>query len=625
MKLKTTYLTLAILVATIHTIGQTRLDTIKTALDSLAVQQPGLNETVELSINGTPLNEFIRGIALTHNLNVHVDEGLDKPVVNSFTNVPVKDLFAFLCKEYDMALEVSGMIISFSKYMPPKVKPPPAPLRIPKVSYNPGSDFLSIDFRKDTLYKVAVELTKKSNRNVVVDPSLENMLVSAFIINRPFEDALQKFGFANGLTITKGKGNFFMIEKNKSNKSASETMAELDAKDGLEKFSADSTGITIHAKNVVIHELISHVSKSLFIQHYMFSNPEEKVTLYLDNVSYEQFLGYVLDGTKYSFKLDEEVYLIGLNTSSKLKTTELVQLQNRTVEKLIEMIPKEMKAGVEIREFLELNALVITGGSAKVKHISDFISSVDQLVPLITIELLIVDVSNTSSLSTGVEAGLGEPPASSQGEVWPGLDVNLSTQGINDIIGNINGFGLINLGRVTPNFYLNIKALEENGALKTKSTPKLATLNGHEASLSIGKTEFYSEVTTNTFASPSVQTTNAIVWRSLNANFTIDLRPIVSGDNQVTLEISVQQSDFTARVSPQAPPGQVSRSFSSLVRVKDQETILLGGLEENSSDNTGRGVPLLSRVPVVKWLFSSRTKQRSKTKLAIFIKPTIQR
>ena len=51
--------------------------------------------------------------------------------------------------------------------------------------------------------------------------------------------------------------------------------------------------------------------------------------------------------------------------------------------------------------------------------------------------------------------------------------------------------------------------------------------------------------------------------------------------------------------------------------------ILLGGLEELKKEDSGTGVPLLSRIPLIKWFFSSRKKGKNTSKLHIFIKPTV--
>ena len=96
-----------------------------------------------------------------------------------------------------------------------------------------------------------------------------------------------------------------------------------------------------------------------------------------------------------------------------------------------------------------------------------------------------------------------------------------------------------------------------------------------------------------------------------------------SGDDQITLEIKVEQSGFKKNRVPDAPPGSENKSFNSLIRVKNEEMVLLGGLEEKSSSNTGSGLPLLARIPVIKWFFSSREKDKSDSKLNIFIKPTV--
>ena len=165
--------------------------------------------------------------------------------------------------------------------------------------------------------------------------------------------------------------------------------------------------------------------------------------------------------------------------------------------------------------------------------------------------------------------------------------------------------------------------MEDQGLVKIRSTPKLATLNGHEATLKIGKTEYYLEEISNYNYSQSTHQTLTKQYKPVNADMTLTVKPYVSGDEQITLDINLGQSDFTTRIAQNAPPGMVTRSFTSTIRVRNGEMILLGGLEEKSSNETASGVPWLSRIPVLKWFFSNRTKSSSKSKLNIFIKPII--
>ena len=165
--------------------------------------------------------------------------------------------------------------------------------------------------------------------------------------------------------------------------------------------------------------------------------------------------------------------------------------------------------------------------------------------------------------------------------------------------------------------------MEQDGIIDLKSTPQLATLNGHKAKMSIGDTEYYQEQQNNIFGAVTTQSQVITTYKPVEAELAVSIRPIVDASDEVTLEIKVEQSSFTARISQYAPPGKVSRKFESLIRVKDQDMILLGGLEENDHKDTRSGLPLLSRIPILNWIFASREKSTTKAKLNIFIKPTI--
>ena len=112
-------------------------------------------------------------------------------------------------------------------------------------------------------------------------------------------------------------------------------------------------------------------------------------------------------------------------------------------------------------------------------------------------------------------------------------------------------------------------------------------------------------------------------WKATDANLSVNIKPFVSKDEQITLNIIVERSTFLARIGENAPPGKATQQFESLVRCQNGEMILLGGLDELDKENSGTGTPGLSKIPVLKWFFSSRRKSKSKSKLHVFIKPTV--
>ncbi|MBL4568344.1 MAG: type II and III secretion system protein, partial [Flavobacteriaceae bacterium] len=149
-------------------------------------------------------------------------------------------------------------------------------------------------------------------------------------------------------------------------------------------------------------------------------------------------------------------------------------------------------------------------------------------------------------------------------------------------------------------------------------------LNGHQATLSNGERSYYAVTERNIYGSQNPQTSEIKNYVPIDADLSISIRPIVSGDGQITLSINVVQSSFNGkRIDPDAPPGVNTREFTSTIRVKDQDVIILGGLEENLKNDSGSGVPFLARVPIIKWLFSKKSRTDSKMKLTVLIKPII--
>jgi len=621
-------LLLVFCLSSFNSYSQDRYAAIDQSLKQLSAESTGLNEKVELSVDNVTLEQFIRGLAIAHNLNVSVDAGLKSTVVNNFSNVTVRQVLLFLCKQYKLDIEFIGSIMSFSKYVPPPLEPKAYQSKKLKIDYDDQTGFLSIDLRKDSLDKVAREITKTSFKNVVLAPDLEGKMVSAFIQNRPFDNTLDKLAFANNLLVTKTEDNFYLIEKKDAQRSTAPTRRPVRGKAGrnaagrLEiKIDGDEL-ITVNAIDVAIADVIKDVSSALFKNHFLFSQPKGNTTLYIENVTYEDFLNYLLNGSNFTFKLEDDVYLIGERKLEGLRTTELVQLQYRTVESVKDVIPPELKQDVNVQEFTDLNSLILSGSHPRINEIKAFIDQIDKIVPVIMIEVLIVDAKKYSYVKTGINMGTGTPPATNQ-TILPGLDYTLSTKYINNLINSFNGFGFLNIGKVTPDFYISLSALEDAGIIDVQSTPKLSTLNGNEATLSIGETEYYLETTNNVIGSQNPQNIITQHYKSIKADLSITIKPIVSGDDQVTLDINVKQSNFKEKEAEFAPRGQESKSFKSVIRVKNEEMVLLGGLESKTKTNTGTGTPVLSRIPIIKWFFSSKTRNKENRKLNIFIKPTI--
>ncbi len=632
------YFVLLILLVPLLGVGQARITSIQQQLEALAMETPAFNEPVEFSVNGATIQEVVRGIGLSHNLNLSVDPNINERVTNNFADAKVIDVLVYLCKEFSLDISITGSIVNLKKFSLIPEPPKPVPPKVLAIDFQQEGALLSLDLKNDTLSAVAKEITRKSGINLIVSPEAGNKVVNLFVQQVPFESAADKLGYAAGLTLTKTPDGIYVLEKpettagaeknlsfNSRNKNQSAKVKGLRTIGNVQLDIKENGLLSVDAHSVGIAELLETVSKEMGINYLLYSTPKGESSLFLENISYQDFLGHVLTGSNLTYKLQDSIYLIGDRNYESLRHTELVRLENRTIQLVKEAIPAELKKEVELFEFKELNGFVLSGSKPKINELKAFIRQIDQVVPLITIDVMIVDVSNSRTTQTGLTFGLGGTamPTATKGNTDGGLNVSLTSKSINQLLSAFNGFGSVNVGKVTQNFYMSLKALESEGIVKTRSTPRLSTLNGNEATLSIGRTEYYLELQNNIIGSQNPTVSASQNYKSVNADLTVTINPVVSGDEQVTLSIEVNQSDFTGRISETAPPGSVTRKFKSIIRVKNEEMVILGGLENNRTEKTGSGLPFINRIPVIKYLFGSRMAKKDKSKLAIFIKPTI--
>lgn len=613
--------------------AQDRFAILDQKLYELSKTTPGLTQKLEMSVNNTAIQDFIRGIGISHSLNVTVDPNIDIKINNNFAGVTVQEVFIFLCKKYDLDISFIGPIISFSKYIAP-LAPKTAAKKV-NVFYQDMGNLLSYDLSNDTLSAVTKEITKQSKKNIVFSPDLSNKLVSGFMQSASFDNALDKLAFANDLKITLTPDSFYMVEKavknpapngNSPNSNGSNLVNNNNPPKGPQGLTANLVNglLTVEGQNIPIADVVSQVSGILKQDYFLFNELKGNTTVSVKNVSYDDFLKNLFNGTTYTFKKEGDVYLFGDRNIEGLRVSKLVQLKNRTITKIMDFMPAELKKDVDIKTFPDLNGLILSGSQPRINEIQTFLREIDLVVPVVYIEVMIVDVQKSNTFAAGISAGLGTKPATTGGSVIPVSNYTVNANSINDIISSITSFLPLNLGRVTPNFYATINAMESQGIVKIRSTPQLATLNGSEAKMSIGQQEYYLEV--NNSLVQNVGNNNILQaqnYKSVSADLALTIDPQVSGDEQVTMKIGVKQSSFTARISPTAPPGTITRDFQSTIRVKNGEMIMLGGLEDKESNETGSGLPLLSRIPVIKWFFSNRTRAKKDNKLTLFIRPTI--
>jgi len=620
---------------------QDRFQLIEQRLKDLTVIVPGLNQKVETSVSNGSLTEFLRGIASTHNLNLNIDPLINQRITGYFSNETVLNVLLYVVKQYNLDLIFTGTIISITPYKDPALYLPPKPKDV-KIGFDSLNHLITMDLQDDSLFNVAKKITRLSDVNVIVQPDLFGKKITGYIQGLPVQNAIEKLALTNSFKVNKTSDDVFILE---SLKPGEEIIAKQNAVSDLNiavknvdrtsnlpsssfiNVSQDSKGKKLISLNVInspVKDVIKGISEQAGINYFVYSDLTGNSTATVQNLEFDEVLKYILQGTKYTFNVSNGVYLIGDRTDEGLRSHQLIQLKYRSVDSLLPTIPAELKQGVEIREFKELNSFLLSGSDPQIKEIEAFVKEVDKTVPMVMIEVILMDIKKSKTVQTGISMGVSDSVQTGGTLLGGGgTDFVFGARDINRFIDQIGLNNAFNIGRVSPNFYISLRALENNSNIDLRQTPKLSTLNGHTANLSIGSTRYYLQRTQNVLGSLNPQTVVTEQYLPLEANLTIDIRPFVSGDEQVTLNIDINISDFIGNTPINVPPPSASSKFKSIIRVKNEEMVVLGGIERNEKSDEGSGTPILSRIPILKWLFSSRSKTNSKTVSVVFIKPTI--
>jgi general secretion pathway protein D len=107
------------------------------------------------------------------------------------------------------------------------------------------------------------------------------------------------------------------------------------------------------------------------------------------------------------------------------------------------------------------------------------------------------------------------------------------------------------------------------------------------------------------------------------ANTSLTIEPQVNSLENLTLKLTLELSSFTARPSANLPPPRNSRRYQGEVTVPNAKYVVFGGLESENDAYTESKVPFLGDIPILGHLFKTWTRDRSKTKVYIFIRTTI--
>ncbi|MEI7985864.1 MAG: hypothetical protein WCI55_09570 [Armatimonadota bacterium] len=190
----------------------------------------------------------------------------------------------------------------------------------------------------------------------------------------------------------------------------------------------------------------------------------------------------------------------------------------------------------------------------------------------------------------------------------------------------LNGSDPVFLTYATGNAVLRLRtSLSESGG-RVVTAPLIRTMNNTPASVSAFTVDWI-------LTSTTTQTNNGIITtvnpQALTLGTNLTVTPRINADNTITMGLSPNVTSIagTRQVTSNGTsfelPIQTTQAVSVVVNVKDRETIVLGGMNTESTNTTTTRVPILSDLPILGQFFRSGKKGRSSSDLLIFVTPVI--
>jgi len=299
-------------------------------------------------------------------------------------------------------------------------------------------------------------------------------------------------------------------------------------------------------------------------------------------------------------------------SSYRLSSTESFPLRYTRASEASGLLPNFLYSYLHVNE--PQNAVVVAAPSQMLRKIGQDLEKVDLAPPQIMIEALAVEFASTQdiekvvTLRGGDVTGVGDLSGVSSDV----LDDFL--QGSSDsATGEVH---YSTLRQLPSDFEARIEDLVARGKAQVRAAPRMAAMNGYAASLFIGQRRFIRvQYLVGGLAQEQIQT--------VDVGVKLGVTPWTGGAGEITVAVSPEVSNISELDLLTGLPLLSKRTASTKVRVKDGETIMIGGLTQKQIFDTHSKIPVLGDLPLVGGLFRSHKKNETNSELVVFLTPHV--
>lgn len=292
----------------------------------------------------------------------------------------------------------------------------------------------------------------------------------------------------------------------------------------------------------------------------------------------------------------------------------------------------EFEAPVQIFADKPTNSLIITGSRSDYHRLLSVIESLDIRRNQVFVEAVIMEVNVNRLRLLGLDPVQGLA-AIQKGSVLFLGGLNRIPEEITSIAQSLTGVGAAAGGTVnllnTGSLRLFLQILNSSTDANILSTPQLLAADNQRAKIVVGENRPFP-----TGQAQGITGGTLVTIERKDVGVTLEITPQVLENGLIRLEVkqeitaiaeNVAQTIGSGSASIPVGPTTTKRAMETITIVPDQQTVVLGGLVRDNVTFNERKVPLLGDIPLLGWLFKSRSQQTEKVNLLVFLTPTVVR
>ncbi len=257
------------------------------------------------------------------------------------------------------------------------------------------------------------------------------------------------------------------------------------------------------------------------------------------------------------------------------------------------------------------NSLIVVTAPENAEIVRRIVDQLDKIPQQVLIETVIVEASLTASDKLGVTFNSTSTGSTTStiGGVFNNVGATTTTTNTDN-----EGFQYSITGK---NYNIFLNALKSDSKFQVLATPKIFTSNGVQAEINISQSVPY---ITNSITDVNGNISYQYAFQDVGIVLTVT--PRITSNGYVSMDVVQTANDLQGYTSFNAPIVN-QRSATTTVSVKDNNTVILGGIIRKDLTTDLRKIPLLGDIPVLGQLFRSNIKTNVKTELLVFLTPRI--